>query len=64
MNPIGALYIAEAIEDERRRFIEQRRLAHEARSRANDASPTPSGHRSGWSSILRFRPFQAAESRG
>jgi hypothetical protein len=63
MNPVGALYIAEAIEDERRRFVEQRRLAHEARSRADDASPTPS-RRIGWSTILRFRRFQAAESRG
>ena len=64
MNPVGALYIAEAIEDERRRFIEQRRLAHQARSRANDASPSPPGRHFGWSTILRFRRFQAAESRG
>ena len=62
MNPVGALYIAQAIEDERRRFVEQRRRSRPSRSLAPDVTPMPG--RAGLGSILRFRRTQAASPQG
>jgi hypothetical protein len=63
MNPIGALYIADAIEDERRRFVEQRRLSRLSRSQPTDVTPSLDD-RPSWRLVARFRRIQAADSRG
>ena len=60
MNPIGALMIVQAIEEERRRLFE--RSSRRGRDHAIDV-PAPTS-RTSWSDVLRFRRLGAADSRG
>ena len=60
MNPMGALMIVQAIDEERRRLFE--RPSRRGRDYAIDV-PAPSA-RPGWSDIFRFRHPETADSRG
>jgi hypothetical protein len=60
MNPIGALMIVQAIEEERRRLFE--RPSRRGRDQAVDV-PAPAS-RTNWSDVFRFRRLGAADSRG
>ena len=59
MNPIGALLIVQAIDEERRRSFEQ--TARHGRDHAVDVPPP--ARRASWSEVLRFRRLQSADSR-
>jgi hypothetical protein len=62
MNPIGALMIVQAIEDERRRLFEKRRHSRPGRNETTDAAPSSS--RPGWREVLRFSRLDSATTRG
>jgi hypothetical protein len=62
MNPIGALMIVQAIEDERRRVFEGRRHSRSGRDEATDVAP--SSNRPSFRQILRFRRLDTARTPG
>jgi hypothetical protein len=61
MNPIAAFHMVQALDEERLRQAEKRRLARQRRAPATPQDATSAS--GSWRSILRFPRFSAAASK-